>query len=331
MRSLVLVAFLLGSRLAAQTDYYNSDGGRPLRVEDAAPTARFAFDLHFPTARVERLAGGVTRLRVEPALAYGILPRTAVEARAAFVYRERGAAPRGGMTGVALGVMHALNTETRTIPAFAVAGEFHQPTGSAKTGGPAYSLRALATRTFSGGRLHANATFGTYNVSMQQQSDTACTVDPSSPVQVPQCGAGGTRPPFIPDGPCSIAPGDAGAVVAARCDGPGRAAAARQMAAVVASTKTLRGAHRVIGIGGDRVFALSSVLLMADVFGEQYAGLFEQWDWTAELGARHQLSPSVTMDASVGRRFAGVTRAWIFSGGLTRTSPLGLLGKHDAR
>jgi hypothetical protein len=101
MRSLLLVGCLVGGRLAAQTDYYNTDGGRPLRVEDATPTARFAFDLHFPTARLERLADGVTRLRVEPALAYRVLPRTAIEARAAFVYREPAAVPRGGMTGVA--------------------------------------------------------------------------------------------------------------------------------------------------------------------------------------------------------------------------------------
>jgi hypothetical protein len=76
-------------------------------------------------------------------------------------------------------------------------------------------------------------------------------------------------------------------------------------------------------MGADRALPLPSILLMADVFGERYDGLFDRWDWTAELGARHQLTPSFTVDTSVGRRFAGVTRAWIISGGLTRTAPFG--------
>jgi hypothetical protein len=108
-------------------------------------------------------------------------------------------------------------------------------------------------------------------------------------------------------------------------------ASASQTAALVTTAKRLHGAHRVIGVGGDRAIALSSVLLMADVFGEQYAGLFDRWDWTAELGARHQLSPSFTIDASVGRRFAGVTHSWIVAAGLTRTSPLGLGRAHATR
>src|SRR5689334_5807331 len=106
MKGLALVACLVGGRLAAQTEFYNTDGGRPLRVEDATPTARFAFDLHFPTARVEHFDTGVNRFRFEPAIAYGFLPRTAIEARAAFVYREAAATPRGGMTGFGLSILH---------------------------------------------------------------------------------------------------------------------------------------------------------------------------------------------------------------------------------
>jgi len=64
------------------------------------------------------------------------------------------------------------------------------------------------------------------------------------------------------------------------------------------------------------------VLFMADVFGERFDELFDRWDWTAELGARHQVTQFFTLDAAVGRRFAGVTRAWIFTAGLTRSMSL---------
>src|SRR4029450_7705059 len=105
MKPLALVCCLIGSRLAAQTDYHNTDAGRPLRVEDATPTERFALDFHFPTARVERLDAGATRVRVEPAVSYGILPRTALEMRAAFVFRESEAITRAGMSGVGICVV----------------------------------------------------------------------------------------------------------------------------------------------------------------------------------------------------------------------------------
>jgi hypothetical protein len=325
---MALAGCLASGRLAAQTEYFNTDGGRPLRVEDATPTARFALDLHFPTARVERFDGGVGRLRVEPALSYGFLPRTAVELRAAFVYREPEASPRGGMTGIGFGITHALNTETTRLPGIAIAGELYQPTGSAKTGGAAYSLRSLITRTTRVARVHANATFGSYNVTVPQQTIEVCGQNGLFPQVGLQCAGDGGVPPFIPDGPCMVAPGDSLPVVAGLCESHERRAAAPTAAVEATTNTTLRGSHWVVGLGADRAFALHSVLVMADLFGERYVGLFDRWDWTAELGARHQLSPSLTIDAAVGRRFAGVTRAWVITAGLTRTSPFAVHGRH---
>lgn len=314
---LAVVGWLIGGRLAAQTEYYNTDGGRPLRVEDATPTARYAFDFHFPTARVERFGSGVSRLRVEPAVAYGILPRTAIEARAAFVYREAAASPRAGMSGFGIGVTHALNTETSWLPAVAIGGEVFEPTGAAKTGGPAYSVRTHITRTWTLGRIHANATFGNYNLTVPQQSDTLC--GPGSVI-----GPGGrcfASVPPIPDGPCALSPVSERTLAMGRCSASERVGSASQ-AALAANTSKLRGAHWVVGLGADHAVPLASVLFMTDVFGERFDGLFDRWDWTAELGARHQVSQFFTLDAAVGRRFAGVTRAWIFTAGLTRSMSL---------
>jgi len=311
--SFAVAACIAGRQLRAQTEYYNTDGGRPLRVEDATPTARYALDLHFPTARVERFDSGVSRLRVEPAFAYGILPRTAVELRAAFVYREPAATPRAGMSGLGLGITHALNTETTWVPAVALGGEVYAPAGSARTGGPAYSVRTHVTRSWTFGRLHANATYGNYNVTFPTPTATDC-----GPGTVP--GPGGlcfTNVPFVPDGPCSVSPPSSQNEAASRCASSQRSLSVREALAVTSGKR--RGDHWVVGIGGDRALPLASLLLMADVFGERYVGLFDRWDWTAELGGRHQLTPYLTIDASVGRRFAGVTQAWAFSGGLTRS------------
>jgi len=317
MKVLALVGCLVGGRLAAQTDYYNTDAGRPLRVEDATPTARFALDFHFPTARVERLDAGVTRVRVEPAVSYGILPRTALEMRAAFVFREPTAIPRAGMSGLGLALVSALNAETTHLPGVALAAELFTPTGSAKTGGAAYSLRSFVTRTTTLGRVHANVTYGNYNVTVPGQVVDVC--GGSSVARALGCAGGGTVPPFIPDGPCTVSPSDPSRVVAGLCGG--HASVATSTARATTDTKR-SGTHWVVGLGADHPFPLASVLLMADVFGERYVDLFDRWDWTAELGARHQLSPSWTLDAALGRRFAGVTRAWIATTGLTRSSPL---------
>jgi hypothetical protein len=45
--------------LAAQTDYYNTDAGRPVLIEDAYPTERYAFELQLAPLRLERVSGGV--------------------------------------------------------------------------------------------------------------------------------------------------------------------------------------------------------------------------------------------------------------------------------
>jgi hypothetical protein len=254
---------------------------------------------------------------VEPAVADGILPRTAIEARAAFVYREAAASPRAGMSGFGIGVTHALNTETSWLPAIAVGGEVFEPMGAAKTGGLAYSLRTHVTRTWTLGRIHANATFGNYNLTVPQQSDTLC--GPGSVI-----GPGGrcfASVPPIPDGPCAISPVSARTFANARCFASERNVSTSQ-AALAANSSKLRGAHWVVGLGADRAVPLASVLFMADVFGERFDGLFDRWDWTAELGARHQVTQFFTLDAAVGRRFAGVTRAWIFTAGLTRSMSL---------
>ena len=66
-----VATLLLAATARAQTDYHDTDAGRPLRIEDATATARYALGVQLPPLRVERTASGVTRLRAEPKLSYG--------------------------------------------------------------------------------------------------------------------------------------------------------------------------------------------------------------------------------------------------------------------
>src|SRR5215213_2714705 len=50
----VLAVLVRGAPAGAQTDYYNTDEGRPVRVEDAYPTERYAFELQLAPVRLER-------------------------------------------------------------------------------------------------------------------------------------------------------------------------------------------------------------------------------------------------------------------------------------
>lgn len=153
----------LAAPLGAQTDYYNTDRGRPVRVEDAAPVERHAFELQLAPLRLERASGGVYTWEVAPELAYGVLPRTHVEVGfpLALVDANGDGAP-AGLAGIEVAALHALNVETRTLPALAVAGEVLLPVGGLAPDQARASLKGIATRTLTWARFHANAqyTFG---------------------------------------------------------------------------------------------------------------------------------------------------------------------------
>jgi len=166
-RPRLLAAATLSSLLAAapagaQTDYYNTDAGRPVTVEDAAPLERRAFEIQAAPLRLERARPGVYTWGLEPELAYGILPRTQVEIGVPLVLVDAGAGGRtSGLAGVALSALHNLNVET-SIPALAVAADLLLPAGSLGPDRAYTSVRGIATRTLPWARFHVNAgyTFG---------------------------------------------------------------------------------------------------------------------------------------------------------------------------
>ena len=149
--------------LHAQTDYYNTDLGRPLQIEDYLALERYGLELQAAPLRLERARGGVYNWGIEPELAYGILPRTQLEVGLPLAYVDAGSL-RGrtsGLAGIDVSIMHQLNMET-AIPGLAVVGEALLPVGGLGPDKAYVSAKGIATRTLSFARFHANAqyTFG---------------------------------------------------------------------------------------------------------------------------------------------------------------------------
>ena len=157
-----LLLFATPRSSAAQTDYYNTDAGRPIQIEDAYAIERRAFEIQAAPLRLERAAGGVYHWGIEPELAFGILPRTQVEVGFPLAYVDAGTAGRTtGLAGIEVSALHNLNVET-SIPALAVAASALLPVGGLGPEDTWFSAKGILTRTFTWARFHVNGeyTFG---------------------------------------------------------------------------------------------------------------------------------------------------------------------------
>src|SRR5579872_7386764 len=197
MRIAVLLLLVAGP-LAAQTEYHELEAGRPVGVEDAFPTARQAIEIQLAPATVEQFGNGLTRATFEPAISYGILPRTDIELFAPFIFREHGETPTHGVTQFGIAGLYNFNNESRLLPAFAVKGEIAFPAGGSPTSGTLYEGRAIATRTFGGFRVHLNVGYSSYHVAPAPPPPVGCTKNcPPPPPPTPDfpCGVVDTHPP----------------------------------------------------------------------------------------------------------------------------------------
>jgi hypothetical protein len=168
-RALLMAAmFLLPSAVAAQTDYYNTDKGRPLRTEDAYPVERRAFELQAAPLRIARGAQGAYRWTIEPEIALGILPRTHIEVGIPFSIVDAGGTASSGVDALHFSVLHNLNAETTTVPALAIGVSAALPTGRDAGAGAQLTVKGIATRTLTWARVHVN---GEYSPGGEQMDD----------------------------------------------------------------------------------------------------------------------------------------------------------------
>ena len=142
----------------AQTDYFNTDRGRPLQVQDAIPIERYAFELQAAPLRWTRSPNAHVTWSIEPELAYGILPRTQLEIGLPVFFTEgQPGVPGSGVGALHVSMLHALNIETLGMPAVALTAVASIPAGSLGPRRGYFTAGAVATRTVSLGRVHLNA------------------------------------------------------------------------------------------------------------------------------------------------------------------------------
>ncbi len=154
----ILIAVLAApfAPLAAQTDYYNTDAGRPIRIEDAYAIERRAVEVQLAPLRLERGRGGSYRWGIEPELAVGLLPRTQLEIGFPLAHVEGGAGRRTtALAGIEASVLYNLNRETK-LPALAVVVDVIVPAGAMAPDKAYPSFKAIATKTFPWARFHMN-------------------------------------------------------------------------------------------------------------------------------------------------------------------------------
>jgi hypothetical protein len=312
------------SRAVCQTQFYNLDSNRPLRVEDAVPTERRSLDIQFAPLRLDELTEGRRRWRMEPKLSYGIAALTEVEVRLpVLVLQPGGGGPTTlGLTTIGIGGMHAFSTETSHVPALALSGEVLPPIGLLAPPRTSYAIKGLLTKTAVLGRLSVNAAYGTYSVIPAAPVSATCRLLPPG---APGCNG----QPSIPDVPCTRV---AAAGVAMEEISDARIVsvpfAPRPATACLTTTTAAAPAPRTIGtrwFAGaaiDHTFALSSTLVGADLFAERFIGLTPLVDWTAEVGLRHQWSPFLVLDAGVARHFAGFLLSTSITLGATYAVPV---------
>ena len=297
--------------------YYNLDAGRPGRVEDASPTERYELDLQLLPVRFERFASGTTRWRSDPKLSFGIAPFTEIELRVPLLMiasSTRGQST-AGVGGIAIGGLHALTLETGALPAFALSGEWMAPVGGMSAHVGSYSAKLIGTKTLEHLRVHVNVGYGTWSVRPPNASAVSCpgVVLPGTVVP-PGCGP---APPVIPDTPCDRV--DEGARFA--CVGTASLFEESSTASVAVTGTPSVGYRWMSGLAVDRAFPLASTLVMADVVAERFIGLYDATDWTAELGLRHQWTPTLVVDLGVARHFAGPVKSNAVTAGITYGAP----------
>ncbi|MFL5482939.1 MAG: hypothetical protein ACJ8AK_12230 [Gemmatimonadaceae bacterium] len=301
--ALLVVVSLSGAvKAEGQSSYRNLEAGRPVRIEDAVVTERYALDVDLFNLRYDELSDLRSRFLWEPEVAYGVLPRTEMWLRLPVFYRERTSVPRGGLAGLGVGAMYQFNLESEFLPAAALSTELFKPAGPNAL--PlSYSLKALLTRSFSPGRVHINASVASYAVPAAASLVITC---PGTSTFDPNCG-GTPLPPL--DGPCSVGPAPGASF---QCG-----VAAQEPAASEVAIQPETHAHWLVGLGYDKTIPLSSSLVIADLFAEKFEGIGRKTDMTAEIGLRHQLRPQMVFSSAVGRHFRGAGFSTFLTLGLT--------------
>ena len=152
------LAIAMAAPLSAQTDFYNTSVGRPLRIEDASPVEYRGVELDLAPLRWESSRSATHRWFLHPEAAVGLFPRTQLQVGLPLAFVDERTSSSYGVAGLEISALHAFNAET-SIPSLAVAGDVLLPAGSLGPSAPYGTFKAIMTRTLRVARIHANAQF----------------------------------------------------------------------------------------------------------------------------------------------------------------------------
>lgn len=141
--------------LAAQIDYRNLDDDRPLRMEDAYPVERYAFEFLAPYA-FERERGGATIHSWVFELEYGILRNAQIGLKAPLATVRAGGSTTTGLSGLRAFALYNFNTEGPLLPAIALRADAVFPLGSLGGDETRFAIKGILTRSWGRSRLHLN-------------------------------------------------------------------------------------------------------------------------------------------------------------------------------
>lgn len=252
-----LLSTFAASSAVAQTDFYNTDRGRPVQIEDAYVTERHAFELKLAPVKLERSNGGIYDWGLDPEIAYGVLPRTQIEVGFPLAYIEVAQQRNAGLSGVDFSIMHNLNVETATLPAFGIRADLLAPIGSLAAGHALATFTVMATRTTRWIRFHINGQY---------------TAGP------------GTSRPGVGTSP-------------------------------VGGPAALEISRWLLGGAVDKTYPFSALLVTADFYGSKPIESGSRVEYTTGAGVRYQRSPTLALDAGIGRRLNGDNPAWFLTFG----------------
>jgi hypothetical protein len=151
---------LVGSDVPAsgQTDFYNLDKDRPLRVEDAYATKRYAFEWQAAPLRLSEATDGQLVYGPSLELKHGLLPGFEVSAGTSVNVERFAGETTTGLGDVELSALLNVSVETRNLPALGVRATAHIPVdgGDERT----LEIKGIATRGLGGPvRLHVNGAY----------------------------------------------------------------------------------------------------------------------------------------------------------------------------
>lgn len=141
--------------LAAQIDYRNLDDDRPLRMEDAYPVERYAFEFLTPYA-FERERGGVSIHSWVLEIEYGFLRNAQIGVKTPLAAVRAGGATTSGLSGVRVFALYNFNTEAPLLPAIALRADAVFPVGALGGDETEVAVKAIVTRSWGRSRLHLN-------------------------------------------------------------------------------------------------------------------------------------------------------------------------------